>query len=172
MLSTAGQLRDAFTNPRWADSYYPVNGDDQSGTPRVGPLIGRYPGDVYDGDRDQTGEGHPWALCTSGFAELYYRLATIIQTHIDAGNPREQTVLADPLAAQFFSQVGVDASTAIADVPALLCAAADQMLQALVLHSAWLDLSEQFDKRSGVEKSVSNLTWSYASFCSAVRARP
>ena len=34
-----------------------------------------------------------------------------------------------------------------------------------------LELSEQFDATTGYEKSVSNLSWSYASFLSAVRAR-
>jgi GH15 family glucan-1,4-alpha-glucosidase len=34
-----------------------------------------------------------------------------------------------------------------------------------------LELSEQFDRDTGYTKSVSNLTWSYAAFLSAVRAR-
>jgi hypothetical protein len=34
-----------------------------------------------------------------------------------------------------------------------------------------LELSEQFDATTGYEKSVSNLSWSYASFLSAVRVR-
>ena len=33
------------------------------------------------------------------------------------------------------------------------------------------DLSEQFDRTTGFEKSVANLTWSYAAYLSAVRAR-
>ena len=49
--------------------------------------------------------------------------------------------------------------------------AEDQMLQAVIFHSDNLELSEQFDAATGYEKSVSNLTWSYASYLSAVRAR-
>jgi glucoamylase len=45
------------------------------------------------------------------------------------------------------------------------------MLQAIVYHSDHLELSEQFDATTGYEKSVSNLSWSYAAFLSAVRAR-
>ena len=45
------------------------------------------------------------------------------------------------------------------------------MLQALIFHSDNLELSEQFDATTGYEKSVSNLTWSYASFLSATRTR-
>jgi glucoamylase len=45
------------------------------------------------------------------------------------------------------------------------------MLQAVVYHSDHFELSEQFDAVTGFEKSVSNLSWSYAAFLSAVRAR-
>jgi glucoamylase len=45
------------------------------------------------------------------------------------------------------------------------------MLQAIVFHSDQFELSEQFDAETGFEKSVSNLSWSYAAFLSAVRAR-
>jgi glucoamylase len=45
------------------------------------------------------------------------------------------------------------------------------MLQAIVFHSDHFELSEQFDADTGFEKSVSNLSWSYAAFLSAVRAR-
>ena len=45
------------------------------------------------------------------------------------------------------------------------------MLQAIVYHSDHLELSEQFDAVTGFEKSVANLSWSYAAFLSAVRAR-
>jgi len=45
------------------------------------------------------------------------------------------------------------------------------MLQAVVFHSDHLELSEQFDATTGYEKSVGNLSWSYASLLSALRAR-
>jgi glucoamylase len=50
-------------------------------------------------------------------------------------------------------------------------AAGDQLLQAVIFHSDNLELSEQFDATTGYEKSVSNLSWSYASYLSAIRAR-
>jgi glucoamylase len=64
---------------------------------------GRYPGDVCDGDNDQPGIDHPWAVCTCNFAELYYRLANEIM----AGN----TIPLDANSAEFFNQVGVTASS-------------------------------------------------------------
>ncbi len=45
------------------------------------------------------------------------------------------------------------------------------MLQAIIYHSDNLELSEQFESASGYEKSVRDLTWSYAAFLSAVRAK-
>jgi glucoamylase len=107
--------------------------------------------------------GHPWALCTANFASLYYGLAnTITQT---------QAVPFDNLSAGFFGQVGITASTPPGQAAASLQAAADQMLNAVVFHSDHLELSEQFDKDTGFEKSVRDLTWSYASFLTAVRAK-
>jgi glucoamylase len=160
ILATAAQLR-----AQWADStskyYYPINGSDAA--QGFGPLLGRYPGDVYDGDTDAEVGDHPWALTTANFAELYYRVAGKISS--------SATVPADSLSATFLSQVGVSATTAPADAVTALRSAGDAMLAAIVYHSDHLELSEQFDAVTGFEKSVANLSWSYAAFLSAVRAR-
>jgi glucoamylase len=160
LLATAAQLRH-----EWADSgspaCYPINAADQS--LGLGPMFGRYPGDTYDGGSDQQVGGHPWALCTCNFAQLYYGLANEIAA--------SQVVPLDDLSAEFFSQIGVAAATAAPAVVTALQSAGDAMLQAVVYHSDDLELSEQFDGTSGYEKSVRDLTWSYAAFLSAVRAR-
>jgi glucoamylase len=96
-------------------------------------------------------------------AELYHRVATAVAA---AG-----TVRRDPVSAEFFAQVGVDASTLSVDAAQRLRDAGDAMLRAVVRHSDHLELSEQFDSVTGYEKSVRNLTWSYAAFLSALRAR-
>ena len=161
LLATAALLRS-----QWADSnspyFYPINGADQLQR-GIGPMLGRYPGDVYDGNTDAQVGDHPWAVSTCALAELYYRLASAITT---AG-----AVPLDPLSANFFSQLSVDAQTTPAAAVAALQAAGDKLLQAVVFHSDHYELSEQFDATSGYEKSVSDLSWSYASFLSAVRAR-
>jgi glucoamylase len=41
----------------------------------------------------------------------------------------------------------------------------------VIYHSDNLELSEQFDGAGGYERSVHNLTWSYAAYLSAMRAR-
>ncbi len=161
LLATAAQLR-----AQWADDsspeQYPINAADKS--LGIGPLLGRYPGDTYDGDlADNILGRHPWALCTCNFAELYYALANEIA--------QSQTVPIDQFSETFFSQIGATAQTSAGDVVSALRDAGDAMLQAVIYHSDNLELSEQFDGVSGYEKSVRNLTWSYAAFLSAVRAR-
>jgi len=160
LLATAAQLR-----AQWADSsskyFYPINGADAARG--LGPLLGRYPGDVYDGDTDALVGDHPWALTTANFAELYYRLAAKITS--------SGTVPADPLAAPFLAQVGLTAASAPSAAATALRSAGDAMLQAIVFHSDHFELSEQFDATTGYEKSVANLSWSYAAFLSAARAR-
>jgi glucoamylase len=160
LLATAGLLRQQWSDPA-SPTVYPINVDDQSRG--LGPLLGRYPGDVYDGDDDNSGQDHPWALCTANFAEFYYRLAAAISSSGEVGHTAQT--------AQFFGQVGIDDTTTAAQAAQLLQAAGDRMLQALVFHSDHLELSEQFDGRTGYEKSVRNLTWSYAAYLSAIRAR-
>jgi len=161
LLATVAQLRS-----QWADdnspALYPINVVDR--TRGIGPLFGRYPGDTYDGDMaDHIPGDHPWALCTCNSAELYYTLGRQIA--------QDNVVPFDQLSQPFFSQIGVTQNTSVADVVAALQQAGDAMLEAVIYHSDDLELSEQFDGVTGYEKSVKNLTWSYAAFLSAVRAR-
>jgi glucoamylase len=159
LLAHAALLRAQWAEP--GEYCYPINGDDAKRG--IGPLLGRYPGDVYDGDTDALEGDHPWALTTANFAELYYRLAGKIYS--------SRTVPADSLSAPFFTQVGADVGGSPLAVVAALRAAGDKMLQAIVFHSDHFELSEQFDAVTGFEKSVRNLSWSYAAFLSAARAR-
>jgi glucoamylase len=160
LLATAAQLRAQWADPA-SQYHYPINAADAA--LGLGPMLGRYPGDVYDGDTDDQVGDHPWALCTANFAELYYRVAASITA--------SRTVPADSLSASFLSQAGVTAATDPLTAAAALRAAGDAMLQAVVYHSDHFELSEQFDAVTGFEKSVANLSWSYAAFLSAVRAR-
>ena len=161
LLATAAALRQQWEDPG-SPVFYPINGADKA--QGIGPLLGRYPGDHYDGDVAHPIQGgHPWALCTCNVAELYYRVANAIA--------RDGRVPRDDHSAPFFAQVGIAAEAAPDAAMAALRNAGDAMLRAVIHHSDHLELSEQFDGWSGFEKSVRNLTWSYAAFLSAVRAR-
>jgi len=160
LLATAAQLRSQWADPA-SPELFPINIVDAANG--MGPLLGRYPADVYDGDNDVGTGDHPWALCTCNLAELYYRLAQQIGS--------SKKVPLDALSAAFFNQIGVTSTTTAADAVTALQDAGDAMLSAVVYHSDHLELSEQFDGTTGYEKSVKNLTWSYAAFLSAARAR-
>src|SRR6266571_4091536 len=159
MLATAAQLRSQWEEDGMA--LYPINkADKELG---LGPLFGRYPGDVYDGDAAHPVlGGHPWALSTCNVAELHYMLAAEIRS--------SGQIPFDDLSAPFFAQSGIVSSTAAAAAAALV-ATGDAMVRAVVYHSDNLEISEQFDGMTGYERSVHNLTWSYASYLSAMRAR-
>ncbi|MFD5078319.1 glycoside hydrolase family 15 protein [Streptomyces sp. NPDC058371] len=161
LLATAAQLRSQWEEGGIA--FYPINKADKEQF-GIGPLFGRYPGDVYDGDTAHPVlGGHPWALSTCNVAELHYKLASEIKS--------SGKVPVDDLSAPFFAQSGIDASTAPAAAAAALAATGDAMVRSVVYHSDHLELSEQFDGATGFERSVHNLTWSYAAYLSAMRAR-
>ena len=160
MLATAAQLRSQWEEGGIA--FYPVNKADKA--LGIGPLFGRYPGDVYDGDAAHPVlGGHPWALSTCNVAELHYRVAAEIRS--------SGRIPFDGLSAPFFAQSGIVASTAADAAADALVATGDAMVRAVVYHSDNLELSEQFDGTTGYERSVHNLTWSYASYLSAMRTR-
>ncbi len=159
VLANAAQLLTHWADPT-SPEVYPINlADAALGR---GPLLGRYPGDQYDGGSNSLG-GHPWPLCTANFAELYFALATEIR---DSG-----TLPFDDLSAPFFTNVGITVATPVPDAVLALQRAGEAMLRAILYHSDRLELSEQLDSVSGYERSVRDLTWSYAAFVSAVRAR-
>ena len=161
LLASAAQLRSYWADPN-SPGVYPINVSDNA--QGIGPMFGRYPGDTYDGDvSEPVRGGHPWALCTANVAELYYNLANQVDN--------DGSVPFDALSTPFFAQIGATAVTSTADVSAALRSAGDAMLRAILYHSDHYELSEQFDANSGYEKSVRNLTWSYAAFLSALRAR-
>ena len=138
LLATAAQLRS-----QWADLartyYYPINGADQQRG--IGPMLGRYPGDVYDGDTDAQAATTRGRCHHANFAELYYRLAERdhrlrIRSRAMPTRPRSS-----PRSGSRVEHAGRRRSRA--------AAAGDQMLQAIVFHSDHLELSEQFDATSG-----------------------
>lgn len=159
VLSTAERIWSLWA---LSEDFCPINVKDRE--LGLGPLIGRYPEDPYDGDTGDKdlAQAHPWALCTAAYAQFLYQLARTL-TGDDAA--------AVPLEHPFFNMLGPTVSASAVSVAAALRETGDCMLQAIVHHSDHLELSEQFDAMTGYEKSVSNLTWSYASFLAALRER-
>lgn len=162
VLATAERIRDTFQN------LYPIN------RKFIGTAIGRYPEDRYDG-YGTGGEGNPWILATSGFAEFYFRVARELQVKGSLALTRENI--------EYFKRLLgdnslVDGKTLAASDPLFasihrnLIRVADDFLERVKTHmGADGALSEQFNRNHGFMQGASHLTWSYASFLTAVEQR-
>ena len=163
MLATVAKLRDKF------GKLYPINEQDQ--VLDIGPLIGRYPGDQYDGTVNQGEDmGHPWPLCTANLARFYY------QCMVEIAKIPSVTIV--ETMEPFFKQIGFKRSGKIDqsspeynNLQNCLLIAGDKLMRAIVYHSDHLELSEQFDRTHGTCMSVRSLTWSYSSFIASSRIR-
>ena len=163
MLATVAKLRDTF------EKLYPINEQDRALD--IGPLIGRYPGDKYDGTVNQGEDiGHPWPLCTANLARFYY------QCMVEIAKTPSVTIV--ETMEPFFKQIGFNHSGKIdksspeyKDLQDCLLIAGDKLMRAIVYHSDHLELSEQFDRTHGICMSVRSLTWSYSSFIASSRIR-
>lgn len=172
VLATAAHIEASF------NAIYPINQNhvDASGA-ALGAAIGRYPEDRYNGyATDQL--GNPWVLATAAFAELYYRSAgSLARAPEIKVTPKSQGFLEAVLRARHSS---LSASKLIsrndprfALVFSALRDKGDQYLRRIKFHAnPDGSLSEEMDRNSGFMTGADNLTWSYASFLTAVAQRP
>lgn len=133
----------------------------------VMPAIGRFTDDVYYG-------GNPWFMTTAALAEVFYRLAYELKqgaalevtslnleflTLVSASPLKQGVVItsSDPLHAEL--------------VNALVERGDEELSVIKKFAGPQGELSEQFDRNSGVLLSAPDLTWSYASFLSATNYR-
>lgn len=77
--ATAEKLENAFVK------IYAINSN-----MTLGPAIGRYPEDVYNGAG--SGEGNPWFLATAAYAEFYCRLAGKMTAQKDVIKTKEKAL--------------------------------------------------------------------------------
>ncbi|KAG8762923.1 glycoside hydrolase 15 protein [Ceratobasidium sp. 423] len=144
---------------------YPIaNNSDQSFGITPVPT-GRYPEDKWDGyETGPDTEGNPWYLCTVAVPHAKF---------VSAGN-----ITVTDVSLQFFKQF-----VSPGDV---LTRGSSEFNLALLGMRAWSDgfyrilqrfqgpggvLYEQFNKNTGEPQGASNLTWSFAAFANAARAR-
>jgi glucoamylase len=160
---------------------YPINWD-RSGA----VLIGRYPEDRYPGHPGPRTGGNPWVLTTHAFAEFYYRVAR------DLGVTRPVAV--NRLNREFFLSALCDSAASKRLPDGTILSRSDPQLLALrqaivhkgdgFLHAVrervadrLFDsgqtggLPEQIHRTTGRPHGAKHLTWSYASYMSARRAR-
>ncbi len=159
LLSTFQKIRSSFHN------LYPIN---QRG--HGADAVGRYPEDRYDGGAPGGG-GNPWILITVGFGEYLYRAAASFQAqgfirltdtnreffrtldpNIDWGNGTLQSSHPN------FTRV----------ISSLRQLGDDFLLRAQFHGYSDGRFSEQINRNTGFMQGAANLTWSYASWVSAV----
>ncbi len=144
-----------------------------------GPLIGRYPNDLYDGN--QSIYGNPWPLATALFAEYYYLLAASII--------KNESISINSIHRMFFKQVNPELKfkddlirqtsdpELFKSIINSLLKTGDDMLKATNYLSktesdgSKFHLAEQVDRSTCEQVSAMDLTWNYAAVLSASRAR-
>lgn len=128
--NTVKNLRDQYA------TLYPINQNAQ------GPvLFGRYPGDTYDGYRND-GQGNPWFILTATMAEYYYTLAHRLPKN------DENTALFNQ-----YVQTG------------------DGYLRLIKKYAPELSMDEQINLNTGMQQGAATLTWSYTSVLRAIELR-
>lgn len=160
LLATAAAIEDAFVE------IYAVNHG--KATDGLGAAIGRYPEDVYYG-------GNPWFLTTLAFAEFHFKLAEeLSHTTISVNNTNATFLceLVDCYLLRPSALVMRRGSALHSQLISKLNEKGDRYIKRVRKHlPSSGSMSEQYDRWNGYIKAAPDLTWSYASFLTAVRAR-
>ena len=164
---------------------YPINyedGIDVEDRP-LGPAVGRYPEDRYDGSATNT-VGNPWLLASAAIAEQSYILAAYY-----AQRPIHMTAALSSFCDSFYNLPEAeldgerDGFTALQDVIPVgtdlhkrvlrrFVRYGDTFLRRLKLYvGADGDLHEQYDRQTGQMRGARQLTWSHTAFVRAVWSR-
>jgi glucoamylase len=139
------------------------------------PAMGRYPEDRYTGQpgQDRDNGGNPWVITTNGFAEYYYRVIK----ELDAGRPLVVTEHNRAFLLSALGEAGESKRLAVGTVLGAGGAERKAVRQALFekadgfLMAVRDDRSEEFDRGTREQKGATDLTWNFASYLSAMRAR-
>jgi glucoamylase len=156
LLATAHALEQAFSE------IYAINLHPKHAGEAV--AIGRFTDDRYFG-------GNPWYLTTAAFAELYYRVAEAIQTRGELGiTPRNRGFL--NLTLPPGARLTARSPKGKALIAALRRKGDDYLALLRQYVGSQGEMSEQFDRDAGVPVSAYDLSWSYAAYLAAAKARP
>lgn len=159
ILASAATLIDELTG------LYPIDSQNAKGIVSVG----RYASDRYDGI--QTSNGNPWFLCTSAMAETFYLAATEFAA--------DGTIMVDDTNLNFFQKVSPSiipntsyTGSNSSDLVSSIRLYADQFLALEQQHVGQnFSMAEEFNRTTGAQQGARDLTWSYAAFVTAARAR-
>jgi len=139
----------------------------------MGPAIGRYPEDHYDG-RTIDGLGNPWFLTTHAMAEYYLRLRGELKARgelriTELSRPFFEAVVREDLSRRSRVRLG---DPTYESVLKALQERSDAFIRRAKFHTGeGGHQSEQFNRVHGQMQGARDLTWSYASFLSLRRIR-
>ncbi len=161
ILATLQVLKETFQKE------YPINRD-----PNAGIAIGRYPEDTYDGV-STNGIGNAWFIGSQSAAEVYYRtalhLAQVRQVQINPVNIRFYNSLMQGQTIFKLGQVITMNDPILQKMVQTLVLEGDRELEVTILHrGSDGSLSEQINRGNGFMQGAVNLTWSHASYLSAM----
>ncbi|WP_127716158.1 glycoside hydrolase family 15 protein [Halobacteriovorax sp. HLS] len=163
VLATSVEIKKVFKE------IYTINSNE-----KYGVAIGRYPEDTYDGLRTDS-LGNPWFLATLGYAQYY----TEVKKEFLRKGSIEITEVSEPF---FIDLLGENVSTQVSTVSLAsdngqsIIKALDREISAFykrVEHhrSRNGNISEQMNRENGYMQGARDLTWSYASYISALLAK-
>ena len=130
------------------DTEYPIN---QGRQVDHGPAIGRYSTDTYYG-------GNPWYLATLAAAEFYFKLAIALRSGAEMPATSDNARFRVSLGGESPARGAFERGDAFM-----------RTVQAYTPPGG--ELSEQFDRATGVQTSAKHLAWSYAAFITAAASR-
>lgn len=174
-LIALSHSRVLATIPKIVDEFnvlYQINNVKQNTAGQaLGPAIGRYPEDTYDGNGSS--RGNPWFVCTTALAEFYYRLVWHYKN--------AQSILVTPLSITFFNFIGVNnvdinsryeaGSPQFLTIVNTLVTRGDEVIRRVQYHSDHGRVREQFNRNSGFAQGAMDVTWTYTAIMTASRAR-
>eukprot|EP00933_Yihiella_yeosuensis_P073026 TRINITY_DN81594_c0_g1_i1.p1 TRINITY_DN81594_c0_g1~~TRINITY_DN81594_c0_g1_i1.p1 ORF type:complete len:594 (+),score=134.70 TRINITY_DN81594_c0_g1_i1:58-1839(+) len=180
--SSPQMLRTAATLVASMGPTYLVNkDDDEKGLPGV--LIGRYPGDAYDGAGEQGTCnlcGNPWFVTTHGLAETLYQAAKLLAEKKQDSDDTDSTFSAEDVKSLFGQIAGSKECLKKHGVSKILICLGDGILERAKSHtlSPGMHMSEQIERGgmdqplpTGAQMGVPDLTWSYGSLLDALASR-
>ncbi|KTD16133.1 glycoside hydrolase family 15 protein [Legionella jordanis] len=115
---------------------YPINDEYHQAV-----LFGRYPGDTYDGYRNDS-LGNPWFILTATMAEYYYTLASMLP-HTEEHRVKFESYVEE----------------------------GDGYLKLIKKYAPHLMMSEQINRETGIQQGAISLTWSYVAVLRAINLR-
>ncbi|RKP38709.1 Six-hairpin glycosidase-like protein [Dimargaris cristalligena] len=166
ILATTEALIEKFSR------LYAIN--TMNSNPSIGVAIGRYVEDVYDGYG--YGEGNPWILATACVAEIHYRAVnkwlSSGQFEITSVNLPFLRRASQTLVNSLPLTMTADSDLRFRQIMKELKETGDTYMRRIhKMGRMDLNLYEQWGRESGQSRGAPHLTWSYAAFITAIRAR-